>query len=244
MGHCASKTDTLNKHYETDHLLEAFNGFEKDVTRDQRMEHILYNNQFPIHELERYKDALNWAYASQYQKLTVPFITKYRSRIDFNALSKSKYLTPDIMLEFIEDLNMNYMVNHARFTECVFLKMLPFLNTYHIITTLKRTRCSDDTLRAVILADSDCQIFEAIAQYQNLSEQFIDDMKDNLDWKLISHYQSMSDEFVKTHWESIVWEELSYNKNLSRSIVSDNRLKFKNTEEVDNALRKDRTYHL
>lgn len=51
----------------------------------------------------------------------------------------------------------------------------------------------------------------SISIYQKLSEDFIDEMKDYVDWMSIWGYQNLSEKFVRRHLDRVNWREISYN---------------------------------
>ena len=54
--------------------------------------------------------------------------------------------------------------------------------------------------------------WSAICRYQKLSEEFIEEFQDKLYWKHISCYQELSVEFIKKFRHKIDWELLSCSK--------------------------------
>ena len=54
-----------------------------------------------------------------------------------------------------------------------------------------------------------------ISRYQELSEDFIREFKNRVIWKMISKYQTLSEEFIREFKNSVDWEMISYYQTLS-----------------------------
>ena len=60
--------------------------------------------------------------------------------------------------------------------------------------------------------------WKLISQYQTLSENFIREFKDKVDWDSISRYQRLSEEFIEEFKNKIYWNKLfKYNEKVNLS---------------------------
>lgn len=198
-------------------------------------EEVLSQRYYALEEIESMKDRINWRYVSMYQKLTIEFITKYKNRIDFEYLSRNKHLTEEIIREFIEDLALHRVLATMKYTsDKLLFEIINNISHSDLCHALERGAFCDNALEML-----DIKTYkDLISRYQRPSESFMIKYQEDLNWKLISRYQKLSLAFIEERPELIDWNELSYSKHLTFDVVTKNRFKLKNTEEVENALKK------
>lgn len=61
--------------------------------------------------------------------------------------------------------------------------------------------------------------WDIISTYQTLSESFIRKYKDHLDWKYISCFQILSEDFMEEHKDWLDWYWVSFNQELSEPFI-------------------------
>lgn len=202
---------------------------------------ILKRQTYALHEIEKYKEEIDWDKVWKYQKLTKPFLIKYRSRINFAALSYNPYLTPDIIKEFGDDfvdspyyINLHRILKNPKNSPNTIAALLS-IDTYSINCILERYRFSDQIMNHLEVeryGRKRC----ILSQYHKLSHSFITKHKDALDWNLICRYQQLSLLFIQQHESLIQWKDLAYNKHLTYDIVMKYRSKLPDTEEIDDVI--------
>lgn len=235
MGCNNSKPDVeLSKPEPIDTLLGVYNDI-KQSARGNIWIPIFAYKQYPLYELERHKDLISWSACSRYQALPCWFITKYKSRIDFDALSSNKHLTDDIIDTFIDDLKFYVLIRNESFSQKLAEKLLSQDNiTTHKKRQLLEAYKFNELLLEPLLRYKYCSEYkDSVSQYQELSETFMIKHDSSLNWNLINKYQCISVDFIEAHPNLVRWDELSYNKNLTYDIVVKYRGKLKNTEEVE-----------
>jgi hypothetical protein len=62
-----------------------------------------------------------------------------------------------------------------------------------------------------------------ISYAQNLSEAFIRQFVDRVNWKLISEKQNLSEAFIREFADKVNWEEISKEQTLSKSFIQEFR---------------------
>lgn len=88
--------------------------------------------------------------------------------------------------------------------------VLEHLETFNLAE--KYSKLSESFLREF----KDDLNWETICKYQQLSEQFMRENKDNLDWKSVSEYQNISYKFIKEFRNNLDWELLKNNPRLEK----------------------------
>ena len=66
---------------------------------------------------------------------------------------------------------------------------------------------------------SDVNLWANISSYNNLSEEFIEEFKENLNWKIICEEQKLSESFIKKHRDKVIWDEIGWHQNLSEEFI-------------------------
>ena len=72
-----------------------------------------------------------------------------------------------------------------------------------------------------------------ISQYQKLSEEFIERNSDCVDWWCISMYQKLSEEFIERNKDLVDWSCISQYQKLSEEFIERNRFRFDEFNEED-----------
>jgi hypothetical protein len=67
---------------------------------------------------------------------------------------------------------------------------------------------------------------DLVLKVSNVSEAFLRDFKDRIDWRTVSMRQKISLEFVREFAHLIDWRYLSYNSHLTGDIIAEFRDKF------------------
>lgn len=78
--------------------------------------------------------------------------------------------------------------------------------------------------------------FEDISLNQNLSEDFIREFQDKLEWRLISSWQKLSESFIQEFSHKLNWRRISTKQRLSKEFIAKNLDKLYLNELLDNKL--------
>ena len=65
--------------------------------------------------------------------------------------------------------------------------------------------------------------WNGISEYQNLSEPFIREHKDLVDWNWISIYQKLSEAFIREHKDLVNWDRISIYQKLSEPFIIEHK---------------------
>jgi hypothetical protein len=68
--------------------------------------------------------------------------------------------------------------------------------------------------------------FKNISRYQNLSEEFINQYKDKLEWKNITIYQNLSEKFIEKYSKKIIWNFIPIRQTVSYKFIKKNINRF------------------
>jgi hypothetical protein len=60
-----------------------------------------------------------------------------------------------------------------------------------------------------------------VSKYQKLSEEFIREFKDNVNWSEISKYQKLSEEFIREFEDEIKWYSISTYQKLTKEFIKE-----------------------
>jgi hypothetical protein len=72
--------------------------------------------------------------------------------------------------------------------------------------------------------ESICKLYKIkfdISQYQKLSEEFIKEFQDKVNWESVSIYQKLSEEFIKEFQDKVNWESVSIYQKLSEEFIKE-----------------------
>jgi hypothetical protein len=76
-----------------------------------------------------------------------------------------------------------------------------------------------------ILPDINSDFWSCISHSQKLSEEFIREFKDKVDWFHISQYQKLSEEFIREFKDKVDWSYISQYQKLSESFIREFKIK-------------------
>jgi ADP-dependent phosphofructokinase/glucokinase len=131
--------------------------------------------------IEKYKDKVHWEYISRHQKLSEPFIEKYKDRVDWHSVSMHQKLSEQFIEKYKDKVD-----------------------------------------------------WELISGYQTLSEAIIEKYKDKMNWYYISQNQSLSYKFMLKYKAKIKWDHAKLDpidKIILLSKIKDERIRKKLMEQ-------------
>ena len=56
---------------------------------------------------------------------------------------------------------------------------------------------------------------------QTLSENFIREFQDKVDWKMVSSYQTLSENFIREFQDIVDWSKISHFQHLSKKFITE-----------------------
>lgn len=82
---------------------------------------------------------------------------------------------------------------------------------------LKKTQVSEDYIRE----NKDSVNWEDVSEYQILSESFMDEFSDYVNWRVVTRTQKLSEAFIRKHIEEIKWftTNILYHQTLSEGFI-------------------------
>ena len=208
---------------------------------------ILREKNYPLTDIENYKNVIDWNKVWKYQRLTKNFLIKYRSRINYEQLSMNPYLTPDIITEFMDGFMANVSIryeilhrilqNPQASPETIAAVLSNSKYSYEMISILEKYKFAPEVMD-LLRIERYWAFKDVLAQYHNLTPEFMIKHKNALNWDLICRYQRLTIAFIESNKTLIQWKELAYNKHLTRDIILKYRELLPATEEIDNILNK------
>lgn len=106
-------------------------------------------------------------------------------------------LSDAFVMKFSRYLNWNDLSKYYDFSDYM---LLMYQHRILWALVLKRQRLNETMLREMAL-NFDSDAWCVLSQYQVLSESFIADFADKVDWDNIILYQNVSNQFLRDHYE-------------------------------------------
>ena len=63
------------------------------------------------------------------------------------------------------------------------------------------------------------KISESVSEYQILSESFIREFQDRVDWMSVSFHPSLSEDFIRSFQDRVYWTSVSFHQSLSEDFI-------------------------
>jgi len=132
---------------------------------------------------------INWYNISQYQKLSEPFIEKYKDFVDWYYISKYQFLSELFIGKYCARVNWREIF--------ISQKLSP---------TFIAINASNNSL-----------YWHCVSRHQKLSESFIENYADKVPWHIIFEFQKLSESFIDRHKKR--WEINKSNYNRSAQAI-------------------------
>lgn len=114
--------------------------------------------------------------------LSDSFVQRFDTFMDWELLSLHYIFTIEMLRMYFHRVNWFHVLKRQRFSEEILVEMIPTFNN-----------CC----------------WKEICKYQNLSESFIENYKDHLDWNLIFEHQQTRGIFLKEHGQYLPFMNFS-----------------------------------
>ena len=199
-------------------------------------------HKFSDEDIDNHKNVIDWRSLGRYYTgITKAFVIRYRSRIKMSDLSDNRHLDEDTIREYADELSLNEVLRHNPISDTLALEIIldSKISNHSRSYTLRYYRFPDSVLETLMATQHATIYFNImIGKHQSLSESFMLNHRNELNWNDLSRYQRFSISFIEQNQSLINWENLSYNKYLSQTVARYYRNKLLDTEEVYAALGK------
>ena len=134
--------------------------------------------------------------------LSNDFLREFKDKIDWRGFSYSHY---NLSISFIEEFKdkiewMNILYRNKLNEQFVRRHLTDLKKGYSFWSDVSsHVELSEQFIREY----ADKINWEYISKYQKLSEQFIEEFKDEVHWENIIIKQSLNEQFIKKHWKKI-----------------------------------------
>ena len=181
----------------------------------------IYQN-LDINTIQNNIDKINWDIISENQYLTLEFIAKYKDKINWQLLGKNIKITEILNDSFVDifneyDLSYSFIWSDS-ISEDKILQNFNKLNEQKILDLLEIRKLSDNFINTIFDKYDDKKFFDAAAEGQKLSLDFINTYKDKIDFQIISQYQNLNFDFIKNNIDKISLKFLSFNDYLNEEL--------------------------
>ena len=179
-------------------------------------DNILNNSHFSEEFLREFKEYFNPAGIVLTQKVSVDFIRELMEENNetfWRNLSSSENINEKVFNEFKYDLHWTNILQDQEKNISIEQVERYFYDILSYITEPTAYEWEKD----------------ALSTYPNLTEQFIEEHEQWLDWALLSIYQKMSEKFMDKHWDKLNWKGVAENQKMGINFIS----KHKNTLVLD-----------
>lgn len=220
--------------------------------------------------IDNHKDKVFWSAIAINQKLSEQFIEKHADKLFWESVLSNQVLSSELILKHREKISYkdNIIVNgstlqnlletaklvlefqkteEAKLTEALNLAKKKLLEMdsldKEIAAIIKKLnlKCNVHEFSYIheigpwFSISAKCKLSERfirefkdrvdwhwISRSQKLSEGFIEEFEDKVDWKYISECQKLSESFIKKHKDKVDWQLISQNQLLSREFIIEN----------------------
>ena len=181
--------------------------------------------------IEKFADKLNWSEISEHQKLSESFIEKYADKVDWYSISKYQKLSESFIEKYADKLNWervseNQMLSEE-FKQKHWAQLYPGLPNPHIeqnnVNVEKENNMTEyeKGLRERIASgeEIDWEGLSGSKDFNQLSNEFVKEFADELDWGSISEYQKLSESFIEKYADRVDWDWISAVQTLSEAFI-------------------------
>lgn len=134
----------------------------------------------------------------------------------------------DFILENLDNINLKYIIKYQKLNSDILTnnKFLKKISEYDLINlSIKHQKFDENILNYFIINEYiGSDFWDLISQYQQLSNEFINNNSSNLNWRLLSTYQNLSFETIIENLNNINWNYIPLNI-ISGSIINNDTIK-------------------
>jgi len=190
------------------------------------IEHVLTANllEFKYEKDQIYKDiaVVEMAQHMLHDFVMEQFIQKYSGYVYWNVLFSDHKFSLEFILNHIPDnvyaVNWEKFIIKQRLPDLFWIEYKQVISVdcdwYRLIFT--HQKLSEKTIRYCLLTDGSCYgYFSEICWKQTISEQFIIDFYNDVEWNGIGSEQKLSSDFIKKHGDKLAIGDLISNKKIN-----------------------------
>lgn len=164
--------------------------------------------------INKLADKLDWANIVLYQNVEPEFIWNNAYRVNWDKVSNSTDLTEQHLEDYCSQLNWKIVVAKHKYNEDILLKYKKFVDwTQACISQDFSTKFLEEN--AILLHPYRYEIYK----YQNLSLEYMEKHKDELDWDIISECQQLPENFIDKMSNYVNWTWISKKQKLSKKFI-------------------------
>lgn len=197
----------------SEEFMDKYNGylFWEDLCQHQEMsekfieDHI--NRIYPIPLLNRgligesfirkYAFDINWkTISNSYAHLSTEFLREFKDRIDWNRYFNYHVPTEKFIEEFKDVVPWSYVPGRVKMSENFIRRHRLEMEKYYAFWT-------------------------NICEHQDLSEEFIEEFAEKVDWKAVSYKQKLSKEMMHKYADKLEWRYIISNQNIDQKFVEE-----------------------
>ncbi len=188
----------LNKHFGWNYSINEFKVFMKGLTSNNYLvvfmqESYSRNGTKQLSEdfIEEFSEDINWYDVSKYQKLSDKFILKFSDKVVWYYIVKFQKLS-ESLIEHLIDCGHISLGDVIRYQN---------VSEDFLRKNFDKIDFNIGTYRAIsenfMREFADELNWDSISSYQKLSESFIEEFASRVDWRVIVKYQKLSESFIE-----------------------------------------------
>ncbi len=167
--------------------------------------------------LQNIKDYSTWEYICWHEFLTEQQIELFQNKLDWDAISCCQILSESIIEKFKHKLNWDNILRFQALSESFIEKQFKYKNK-DLITRLSLIHQSNNTETNL---DLEKRAWKQVNSASKLSENFLRDHIQYLNWYAVSKYQPLSDTFIRDFYDKLHWNYISTYQKLSNDIITE-----------------------
>lgn len=147
--------------------------------------------------LRKYAFDINWkTISNSLAPLSIDFLREFKDKIDWSRYMCYHTLTEQLIEEFGDVIPWAYVPGRIKMSEKFIRRHRLELEKYY-------------------------SCWSQICEHQELSEPFIEEFKDKVNWKVISYKQKLSKEMIHKYANKLEWRYIVANQKLDQKFIKD-----------------------
>jgi hypothetical protein len=173
----------------------------------------LSNQELPWVFYEAFADKLNWAIISRTHRLTIEFVRKFKSYLDWDAVScNGNGLSEEVLIECEDQLNWVIVLHFNELSMVSIRRHKNYLN----MQLVAMHQYLDEPFLREYFSELDPLL---VSNNQVLSLEFIRDYAPHLFWSVITVSIEMPESFIREMSQYIKWNLLAFGSTLSEAFI-------------------------
>lgn len=175
-----------------------------------------------IETIENNLDKINWDIISENQFLTIEFIAKYKDKINWQLLGKNIKISEilnDSFIDVFSEYDLSYSFIWSEYiSEQKVIENFDKLEKQKVLDLLEIRQLSSNFIDIIFQKYNDPEFYDAAAEGQHLTLEFINKYKDKFDFDIISQHQELTFDFIKENKDKVSLQSISFNDNLNEEL--------------------------